>query len=141
MKESKSLGQFWELVLSTVFSELGLRNILRLSSPAARPWGVLSGWRADTLLCLLPDEGVICVLQDLPVALLLGQRLGVSELAKSKAKTPSECLCSRSSVPCFGNSFFHLGLPFVLFRFVGQCFTAWASVFNVTIFGYKYVFT
>lgn len=31
---------------------------------------------------------MICVLQDLPVALLLGQRLAVSELAKSKAKAP-----------------------------------------------------
>lgn len=41
-------------------------------------------------------------------------------------------------------SVFHLALPFVLFWFVGchgQCFPTWASVFNVTIFGYKYFFT
>lgn len=36
--------------------------------------------------CLLTAEDRICVLQDLPVALLLGQRLATSVLAKSKAK-------------------------------------------------------
>lgn len=46
---------------------------------------MLSDWRAGALLCLLPDEDGICVLQDRSVALSLGQRLDVSELAESSA--------------------------------------------------------
>lgn len=93
---------------------------------------------------MLPDEDVTCVLQDFPVALLLGQRLTVSELAKSKAKTP---VGAHAAAPLFLDLvivFFILVCPLYSSGFVGlhgQCFTPRASVFNVTIFGSKYVFT
>lgn len=78
---------------------------------------------------MLPDEDMTCVLQDLPVALLLGQRLAVSELAKSKAKTPVGTHAAAPFdlvivffilvCPLYSSSF--VGLPWSMFYNLGIC--------------------
>lgn len=79
---------------------------------------------------MLPDEDVTCVLQDLPVALLLGQRLAVSELAKSKAKTP---VGAHAAAPLFLDLvivFFILVCPLYSSGFVGL---PWSMFYSLGI--------
>lgn len=75
--------------------------------------------------CLLTAKDRTCILQDLPVALLLGQRLAISTLAKSK--TPWVFLLIVSLIQVA------LCTPLPSLVCLGQCFTIWAPVFKVTI--------